>query len=548
VREGQEVAVKQDLDAGGAAQWQQEFEVLWRLKHPSLPRYYEVFVAGDHGYLVMEFVPGQSLDDVLKKAPDGLTEAQVLGYAVQLCDVVGYLHHQQPPILHRDIKPANIRLTPEGLIKLVDFGLLKEDTGKTRTAIRGLGTVEYAPLEQYGISGSTHPHSDIYSLSATLYHLLTGHPPVDAITRATATDDPLLAPAAYRPDLSAHVSAVIWRGLGIRPEARYQDVQQLRAALLGLAPQSPPRPSQPPRRPARHVQQIIRANALINSVAFSPDGRSLAAGTTGGSVLLCQVEGWQPLRYIDVEGEAESVASVAYSPDGEFLACVTIEGRIRLLRVADDTLAWSTQASTGAIESVAFSRDGRLLAIGGGNRLAQIWTMSEGAWPVTMRWPRGLWPRRVHCVAFSPDRRLLATASGDSTVCFWHAPDGELLYKFRAHERPVYSAQFSPDGLTLATGAGDAAVRLWDVADGTLLVTLRRHTDAVTSVAFAPDGQTLASGSRDGTAQLWRVADGEPLRTLAGHTHFVSSVAFAPDGQSVASGSWDETVRLWSIN
>ncbi|HMA33611.1 MAG TPA: serine/threonine-protein kinase, partial [Chloroflexia bacterium] len=164
VTAGQAVALKQHFDPAGVTQQRREFAVLNGLGHANLPHYYETFEAGDHGYLVMELVPGQNLEAVLGRHPGGLGESQVLSYALQLCDVLSYLHAQQPPILHRDIKPANIRLTPEGLIKLVDFGLLKQGLGQTGSALRGLGTPEYAPLEQYGRGGSTDPRSDLYSL------------------------------------------------------------------------------------------------------------------------------------------------------------------------------------------------------------------------------------------------------------------------------------------------------------------------------------------------------------------------------------------------
>lgn len=171
---GLRVALKETFDPSSIYSFQSEFAVLSRLQHPNLPRYYRMFEAQGNGYLVMELVPGQSLADVLNKQQEPLVEGQVLGYTWQLCDVLSYLHNQSPTILHRDVKPANIRLTPEGLIKLVDFGLFKQGTAFTVASQRRL-TPAYAPLEQW--SGGTDPRSDIYSLGATLYHLLSGQQP-----------------------------------------------------------------------------------------------------------------------------------------------------------------------------------------------------------------------------------------------------------------------------------------------------------------------------------------------------------------------------------
>ncbi|NJP07763.1 MAG: protein kinase [Chloroflexaceae bacterium] len=156
--------------------------------------------------------------------------AQVLAYSVQLCDVLNYLHRQNPPILHRDIKPANIRLTPDGLIKLVDFGLLKQGTGPTtRRAL----TPNYAPLEQWGQGGQhTDARSDIYSLGATLYHLLTGQLPLPAVDRISQGGDTLPSPLTYNAQLPPNVVYAIVKALAIKPEDRYPDAEKMKHDLV----------------------------------------------------------------------------------------------------------------------------------------------------------------------------------------------------------------------------------------------------------------------------------------------------------------------------
>ncbi|NJP06928.1 MAG: serine/threonine protein kinase [Chloroflexaceae bacterium] len=148
-RRGFHVALKESFDPNDIRAFQGEFAILQLLQHDHLPHYYEMFEADGNGYLVMELIPGQSLQDVLKqRRGQPLAEAQVLGYAIQICDVLTYLHSQNPTIIHRDIKPANMRLTPDGLIKLVDC-LFKQGSEETRSSRRGL-TPMYAPLEQWG--------------------------------------------------------------------------------------------------------------------------------------------------------------------------------------------------------------------------------------------------------------------------------------------------------------------------------------------------------------------------------------------------------------
>ena len=230
-------ALKETLDAQSITSLEKEFDTLRGLQHPNLPRYYETFQAAGNGYLVMELVPGQNLQQILEHQKGPLAETQVLGYAVQLCDVLSYLHAQNPPILHRDIKPANIRLTPEGLIKLVDFGLLKVGAGTTQSSRRGL-TPAYAPLEQYGGTAQhTDARSDIYSLGATLYHLLTNQPPSPIAERIAGSADTLVLPQRLNPRISNPVARAIADALAIKRDARYPSAAIFKQALQGIAVQ-----------------------------------------------------------------------------------------------------------------------------------------------------------------------------------------------------------------------------------------------------------------------------------------------------------------------
>ena len=171
-------------------QFYEEASTLARLDHPNLPKVSDYFSEENRDYLVMDYVPGLDLKEMLTNSlgqGHPLPERQVLVWADQLCNALQYMHGQTPPILHRDIKPGNIKVTPSGNVKLVDFGLVKllaPDDQRTITVVQGRGTVQYTPLEQYGgDTGHTDARSDIYSLAATLYHLLTGQAPLDAKQR-----------------------------------------------------------------------------------------------------------------------------------------------------------------------------------------------------------------------------------------------------------------------------------------------------------------------------------------------------------------------------
>jgi serine/threonine protein kinase len=244
--EGRVCAIKEvrpDPDATPEAlaqsreQFHREASTLARLDHPNLPKVSDTFTEDGREYLVMDFVGGQDLRQLMeKKRSRGkfLDEADVLQWADQLCGALAYLHSQDPPVLHRDIKPANIKLTPEGLIKLVDFGLVKllaADDSRTVTVVQGRGTVAYTPLEQYGgDTGHTDARSDIYSLGATLYHLLTNQPPADAKQRFLNPDE-LVLPRAVNSRISPATERAILAAIAMHPDQRPPNLAAFREQL-----------------------------------------------------------------------------------------------------------------------------------------------------------------------------------------------------------------------------------------------------------------------------------------------------------------------------
>ena len=233
--EGRVCAIKEvrpDPDASPEAlaqaqeQFRREASTLARLDHPNLPKVSDTFTDGQREYLVMDFVDGRDLRQLMeeeRRREKFLAERKVLRWADQLGDALGYLHSQDPSVLHRDIKPANIKLTPGGLIKLVDFGLVKllaVDDARTITVLQGRGTVAYTPLEQYGgDTGHTDVRSDIYSLGATLYHLLTNQPPADAKQRFL-NPDALASPRAINPHISPATERAILAAIAMHPSQR----------------------------------------------------------------------------------------------------------------------------------------------------------------------------------------------------------------------------------------------------------------------------------------------------------------------------------------
>ncbi len=235
-------------------QFLREATILARLDHPNLPKVSDFFSIGGRDYLVMDYVPGKDLRSLMMEAKQSgtfLPESDVLNWANQLADALEYLHNQDPPILHRDIKPSNLKLTPSGLVKLVDFGLAKllAPGEITITILQGQGTALYTPLEQYGgDSAHTDVKTDIYAYGATIYHLLTNQAPTDARERFLHPES-LIPPRQINEAISPRVERAILWAMNLHPDDRPESIGGLRKALFG--------DYSPPTRPLLRVPTLL---------------------------------------------------------------------------------------------------------------------------------------------------------------------------------------------------------------------------------------------------------------------------------------------------
>jgi serine/threonine protein kinase len=255
-RFGSTVAIKQTFFSDDTAlrkAFEREAVLLNHLKHPALPRVSDHFAEAEGQFLVMEYVEGADLGELLKARGGWFPVADVLAWADELLDALEYLHAQQPPVVHRDIKPQNIKRTRQGRMVLLDFGLAKGNPSRAGATAAGsvLGySPTYAPLEQVQGTG-TDACSDIYSLGATLYQLLTGEPPVDALTRAAAVvnneADPLRPAHVVQPHIPVDVSRCIRRAMAqkaaLRPKSAAEMREMLRQAAGADAQTSPATPA-----------------------------------------------------------------------------------------------------------------------------------------------------------------------------------------------------------------------------------------------------------------------------------------------------------------
>ncbi|MGE5334365.1 MAG: protein kinase domain-containing protein [Nitrososphaerota archaeon] len=204
-----------------------EERMLAALKHPALARVHDIFVEDGHHYLVMEYVPGYTLEDEMMALQHPVEWTRVVGWGIALCDVLAYLHRQQPPIVYRDLKPPNVMLTPEGQLKLIDFGIARWFYSSRSRDTSQLGTDGYAPPEQY--AGRSEPRSDLYALGASLYHLMTGRVPESAPQRMNS--QPLTAMRALVPGIPEAVERVVQQAMSLAAADRFVSAEKMGEAL-----------------------------------------------------------------------------------------------------------------------------------------------------------------------------------------------------------------------------------------------------------------------------------------------------------------------------
>ena len=298
------------------------------------------------------------------------------------------------------------------------------------------------------------------------------------------------------------------------------------------------------------VSRIIGANerirltghtGIVRSVAFSPDGQTLATGSNDGTAKLWNTQTGELVS--SFEGHNGIVWSVAFSPKTQTVLAGSGSGTARLFSTQTGQLISTLKGHSNSIYSVSFRSDGKIIATGSTDATAKLWDAQTREVIFTLEGHNF----NVLSVAFSPDGQTLATGSHDKTAKLWNTQTGALISTLKGHEDSVLSVTFSPEGQTLATGSKDRTAKLWNTLTGELISTLNGRGGSVTSVAFSPDGQTLAPGSHDNTAKLWNTKTGKLISTLEGHADLVRSVAFSPDGQTIATGSDDTTAILWDL-
>lgn len=250
-----------------------------------------------------------------------------------------------------------------------------------------------------------------------------------------------------------------------------------------------------------------------------------------------------PIEFADrlvYRQHSSSLLSVAWSPDGRFLASGDTGGVVNVWDASCGETFLTYHGHTRFVRGISWSPDGRQIASGGdyGDSTVQVWEALTGR--LVRKHTRQY---RIFAVGWGPDSSLIASCSFDGSVEIWDAFTGELSLAYKEHSGPVYAAAWSPEGGFIASGGQDALVRVWDALTGKTVSTYRGHTKAVKTLAWSPDGRYVVSGGDDQALQIWQAGTGEHVALYTGYTKWIRSLAWSPDGNYIASAS-GKTVQI----
>jgi WD40 repeat protein len=538
---------------GSGERLKDEIKLVAKLDHPHVVAAFSAESYRGRLLFVMEFVDGVSLQEYLAHAAP-LPAAEACDYARQAA--LGLQHAHEAGLVHRDVKPHNLILTPQGWIKVLDFGLARakgrESGGRTGPGAM-LGTADYVAPEQALDATSADARSDLYSLGCTLYHALAGHvpfpnaTPTEKIARHVGEEPADLA--KIRPDLPPEVIAIIRRLMAKDRDRRFRSAAEVVEALVPFVPGNRSR-----RWTRRRVLTAGVAMALVAGGAglLAPAGRryvrrsfpSLFPPDRGELVLQLEVN--------------DNLVAVAYSLDGTIVA----GGNGGTLFAWDGHTGkslWEIREHTDRINFITASTDGTRVASVADDHRVLVW---ETATSKVVARPAPL-PEGAEAVAFSPDATTVYAGDGAGTLRAFDIATGKPPSTWRdppfAYKgKGIAAVCVSPDGRTLYVGFGvwhddatpnpaDGKILLVDSATGKQVGELSGLTGSIISLALSSDGTKLVGGGLDGLMHVWDTATREKVHSTPGFGKIVRGVAAAPDNRRFTSSTFDGPVRVWEL-
>jgi eukaryotic-like serine/threonine-protein kinase len=572
------VAVKQLLSGPLATpevvrRFRAEASAAASLQHPNIVAIHEVgFCDGQH-FIAMDYVAGRSLADVVREGP--LEARRAAGYVKTVAEAIHFAHEHK--ILHRDLKPSNVLVDQFDAPHVTDFGLARRLDRETALTITGhvLGSPGYmAPEQAAPWGGKVGRHTDVYSLGAILFQLLTGRAPFMAGTIPATLHAVLhteaVSPRVLVPGLPRDLETICLKCLEKEPARRYATAQQLADELARFLRGEPTkaRPVSPPERALRWAKRkpalatlivlvhLVGAAGLAGIVwqwlraeqnaAEAATQRDLAEGRAYAAQMRLAHADYQAGMLGSVRQRLEAWDSSVRSGQPDWRG---YEWRW-LQRLGASTSSEVLATNAIGFSAVAVSPDGQILALGANDGTVELVDARTGAWQKS--WVAH--PHAVDGLEFVPNRpNWLVTIGGDDgQLKIWDAEQARLLGSAPCLKGVLARVDVSPDGRFLAASAAEEySINLWDITgapEDENFPRLHRSVRGLGPVVFSPDGRTLAFADLASRPALYDLSSGELDPLEPPHGNFILAIAFSPDGQWLATGGFDESVALWEVS
>jgi WD40 repeat protein len=556
------------------ARFLREVRIAAQLAHPGIINVHELGRTEEGTlYYTMPFVRGRTLAEALSDTSTLDERLSLLGHFVDMCNAIAYSHSRG--VLHRDLKPSNVMIGEFGETQLLDWGLAvakaspesettphtPPETGADMETITGttLGTPPYMSPEQAdGRLADVDERSDVWSLGAVLYQLLTGRPPFEdaRIVDGAVHRRPSPPPRQLCPEAPGELISICERALAVDKAARYPSARELaedvQAYMAG-------------RRVAAYEYSAVellrrfaaryRTPLLVLAVAT---GVLVTFGVAAYLRVVRERNRATNAEHSALHGLAETQQEGARAAlaRGDLLEARarlrtsleiddSVEGRALWRTLARNPLVWRRKARCGP-EPVSYNTDGVTIAMGcAADRSVYLFDARTGRIARILRGHED----QVQALAFSPDGKRLASGDRSGQVIIWRRGDSGWLMSrkertIRAHQDNVLEIAFHPEGAVLATACQDGSIRTFRVNDGRRLRQLR-SSGAVLDVAFSPDGTLLASAGMEGAVRIWDAGSGRQRHAFDGPTGSIYTLAFSPDGRRLVAGGQDRRIWVW---
>ncbi|MDJ0795214.1 MAG: serine/threonine-protein kinase [Calothrix sp. MO_167.B12] len=553
--------------------FQKEAQRLKQLgEHSQIPTLLAYFEQDNYMFLVQQFIDGHNLLKELQWKVS-YNSKDIKEILLSLLPVLKFIHDRG--VIHRDIKPQNIiRRQSDKRLCLIDFGSSKQLTARVQMKMgTSIGSHGYSPLEQIR-DGAAYPASDLFSLGATCFHLLTGTSPFQLWMEhgySWVKNWRQYLRTKVDRDLAQVLDGLLQKDIKQRYQSADEVLMDLTANLEPLpslvmeevvATPPKPLPTQLPIARSKYIKliniftivfgitllgfgefwyrQYRHLESNISSSINNPNHHSVKNPS-----LLPVVSpiSWENFSLVKTLGnESQAIVSFAFSPDGSTIATAR-DRRITLWNIKTGQEISTLNGHSQPVTTLAISPDGQTLVSGSRDKTIKLWNLATGQEIRTL----GVHSHAIKTLAFSADGQILADGSADKTIKLWNLLTRKEILTLKGHSGIITSLAIAPNKQILASGSSDKTIKLWHLASSRQIRTLKGHLGTVTSLAIAPSGKLLASSSNDNTIKLWNLESGQQIITLRGHLNRVNTLAIAPSGKVLASGSNDNTIKLWNL-